>query len=189
MDAQNIIQKSTSFLIVMIQTNTKLGEENTVRIKMSDDETRIRVILSEASPLSDSPCFSMEPPFSWNNIPVKPPKLLFFFTSPDTNLLQHQRHYLLMQDAESSTNYSRYPSKNELKDASLCPTFGTSRWKTNKTGTKKRKVEVVIGNEKPISETFKWIAHGPSHYVFKYHGYVINGYHYHTKERDDLRAT
>ena len=38
----------------MIQTNTKLGEENTVRIKMSDDETRIRVILSEASPLSDS---------------------------------------------------------------------------------------------------------------------------------------
>ena len=30
--------------------------------------------------------------------------------------------------------------RNELKDASLCPTFGTSRWKTNKTGTKKRKV-------------------------------------------------
>ncbi|KAL6345336.1 hypothetical protein AAG906_015819 [Vitis piasezkii] len=27
------------------------------------------------------------------------------------------------------------------------------------------------------------------HYVFKYHGYVINGCHYHTKERDDLRAT
>ena len=50
-------------------------------------------------------------------------------------------------------------------------------------------VEVVIGNEKPISETFKWIAHGPSHYVFKYHGYVINGCHYHTKDRDDLRAT
>ena len=50
-------------------------------------------------------------------------------------------------------------------------------------------VEVVIGNEEPISETFKWIAHGPSHYVFKYHGYVINGYHYHTKECDDLQAT
>ncbi|KAL6345146.1 hypothetical protein AAG906_013630 [Vitis piasezkii] len=39
----------------------------------------------------------------------------------------------------------------------------------------RQKVEVVIGNEEPISETFKWIAHGPSHYVFKYHGCVING--------------
>ncbi|KAL6349375.1 hypothetical protein AAG906_034031 [Vitis piasezkii] len=35
----------------------------------------------------------------------------------------------------------------------------------------------------------KWIAHGPSHYVSKYHGYVINGCRYHTKERDDLRTT
>ncbi|KAL6315961.1 hypothetical protein AAG906_014886 [Vitis piasezkii] len=51
------------------------------------------------------------------------------------------------------------------------------------------KVEVAIGNEEPVSKTLKWIAHGPSHYVFKYHGYVINGCHYHTKERDDLRAT
>ena len=50
-------------------------------------------------------------------------------------------------------------------------------------------VEVVIGNEKPVFEALKWIAHSPSHYVFKYHGYVINGCHYHTKERDDLRAT
>ncbi|RVW13298.1 hypothetical protein CK203_103429 [Vitis vinifera] len=48
------------------------------------------------------------------------------------------------------------------------------------------KVEVAIANEEPVSETLKWIAHGPSHYVFKYHGYVINGCHYHTKERDDL---
>ncbi|RVW67500.1 hypothetical protein CK203_063103 [Vitis vinifera] len=53
----------------------------------------------------------------------------------------------------------------------------------------RQKVEVAIGNEEPVSETLKWIAHGPSHYVFKYHGYVINGCHYHTKERDDLRAT
>ena len=30
--------------------------------------------------------------------------------------------------------------RNELKDASLCPTCGPSRWKTGKTGTKKRKV-------------------------------------------------
>ncbi|RVW21359.1 hypothetical protein CK203_106323 [Vitis vinifera] len=50
-------------------------------------------------------------------------------------------------------------------------------------------VEVAIGNEEPISKILKWIAYGPSHYVFKYHGYVINGCHYHTKERDDLRVT
>ena len=29
--------------------------------------------------------------------------------------------------------------RNELKNASSCPTCGTSRWKTDKTGTKKRK--------------------------------------------------
>ncbi|RVW86255.1 hypothetical protein CK203_043281 [Vitis vinifera] len=41
------------------------------------------------------------------------------------------------------------------------------------------KIEVAIGNNEPISETLKWIAHGPSHYVSKYHGYVINGCRYH----------
>ncbi|RVW14758.1 hypothetical protein CK203_091040 [Vitis vinifera] len=51
------------------------------------------------------------------------------------------------------------------------------------------RIEAAIGNNEPISETIKWIAHGPSHYVSKYHGYVINGCRYHTKERDDLRAT
>ena len=49
--------------------------------------------------------------------------------------------------------------------------------------------EVAIGNEELVSETLKWIVHGPSHYVFKYHVYVINGCRYHTKERDDLWAT
>ncbi|KAL6334469.1 hypothetical protein AAG906_016009 [Vitis piasezkii] len=48
---------------------------------------------------------------------------------------------------------------------------------------------LAIGNNELIYETLKWIAHGPSHYVSKYHGYVINGCRYHTKERDDLRAT
>ncbi|KAL6315174.1 hypothetical protein AAG906_037406 [Vitis piasezkii] len=36
-------------------------------------------------------------------------------------------------------------------------------------------IEDAIGNNEPISETLKWITHGPSHYVSKYHGYVING--------------
>ncbi|RVW21432.1 hypothetical protein CK203_108824 [Vitis vinifera] len=40
----------------------------------------------------------------------------------------------------------------------------------------RQKVEVVIGNEKPASEALKWIVHSPSHYVFKYHGYFINGF-------------
>nr|CAN66225.1 hypothetical protein VITISV_006068 [Vitis vinifera] len=52
-----------------------------------------------------------------------------------------------------------------------------------------REIEDTIGNNEPISETLKWIAHGPSHYVSKYHGYVINGCRYHTKESDELRAT
>ena len=50
-------------------------------------------------------------------------------------------------------------------------------------------IEAEIGNNEPIFETLKWIAHGPSHYVSKYHGYVIIGCRYHNKERDDLRAT
>ena len=93
-----------------------------------------------------SPCLSMEPPFSWNNIPVKPPKLLFFFTSPDTNLLQHQRHYLLMQDAESSTNYSRYPSKYFLRQG-LCN-----------------------HNLHSISRNSQMVIHGPRHSTTRYTG-------------------
>ncbi|KAL6346172.1 hypothetical protein AAG906_027907 [Vitis piasezkii] len=50
-------------------------------------------------------------------------------------------------------------------------------------------VEVAIADKEPISETLRWIAHGHSHYVSKYHGYVINGCHYNTKDRDELRVT
>ena len=49
-------------------------------------------------------------------------------------------------------------------------------------------VEVAISKKEPIFETLKWIDHGPSHYVSKDHGYIINGCHYHTKKRDHLRA-
>ncbi|KAL6350674.1 hypothetical protein AAG906_028127 [Vitis piasezkii] len=48
---------------------------------------------------------------------------------------------------------------------------------------------IVIANKEPISETLRWIAHGPTHYVSKYHGYVINGSHYNTKDCDELRVT
>ncbi|KAL4035704.1 hypothetical protein IC575_004409 [Cucumis melo] len=38
-----------------------------------------------------------------------------------------------------------------------------------------------------ITPSLRWIAHGPSPHVATYSGYIINGYHYHTKRRDDIR--
>ena len=52
-----------------------------------------------------------------------------------------------------------------------------------------KQVKVAIADKEPISETLRWIAHGPTHYVSKYHGDVINGSHYNTKYRDELRVT
>ncbi|RVW81554.1 hypothetical protein CK203_051852 [Vitis vinifera] len=52
-----------------------------------------------------------------------------------------------------------------------------------------KKVEVAIADKEPISETLRWMAHGPTHYVAKYHGYVINGCQYNTKDRDELRVS
>ena len=49
-----------------------------------------------------------------------------------------------------------------------------------------KQVEVAIANKEPISETLRWIAHCPTHYVSKYHGYVINGCHYNTKDCDEV---
>ena len=47
------------------------------------------------------------------------------------------------------------------------------------------RLKLQLENNELVSETLKWIADGPSHYVMKYHGYVINGSLYNTKERDD----
>ncbi|KAA0048232.1 gag-pol polyprotein [Cucumis melo var. makuwa] len=38
-----------------------------------------------------------------------------------------------------------------------------------------------------ITPSLRWIAHGPSLNVATYYGYLINGYYYHTKRRDDIR--
>ncbi|KAL0551769.1 hypothetical protein IC582_010858 [Cucumis melo] len=38
-----------------------------------------------------------------------------------------------------------------------------------------------------VTPSLRWIAHGPSPDVATYSGYIINGYHYHTKRRDDIR--
>ncbi|TYK22831.1 transposase [Cucumis melo var. makuwa] len=38
-----------------------------------------------------------------------------------------------------------------------------------------------------ITPSLRWIAHGPSPDVATYSGYIINGYYYHTKRRDDIR--
>ncbi|RVW75827.1 hypothetical protein CK203_055115 [Vitis vinifera] len=53
----------------------------------------------------------------------------------------------------------------------------------------RKKVEVAIADKEPISETLRWMAHGPTHYVAKYHGYVIKGCQYNIKDRDELRVT
>ncbi|XP_050160368.1 uncharacterized protein LOC126633878 [Malus sylvestris] len=40
-----------------------------------------------------------------------------------------------------------------------------------------------------ISETLRWIAHGPRDEVTKYSGYSVNGCNFHTKSRDDSQVT
>ncbi|TYK19584.1 uncharacterized protein E5676_scaffold1274G00260 [Cucumis melo var. makuwa] len=39
-----------------------------------------------------------------------------------------------------------------------------------------------------ITPSLRWIAHGPSPDVATYSGYIIDGYYYHTKKRDDIRG-
>ncbi|KAL6347441.1 hypothetical protein AAG906_025156 [Vitis piasezkii] len=48
----------------------------------------------------------------------------------------------------------------------------------------KGKVEEAIHNGQDIPNTLRWLAHDLTHQVVKYLGYIINGYRYHTKERD-----
>ncbi|KAA0065865.1 transposase [Cucumis melo var. makuwa] len=38
-----------------------------------------------------------------------------------------------------------------------------------------------------ITPSLRWVAHKPSPDVATYSGYIINGYYYHTKRRDDIR--
>ena len=52
-----------------------------------------------------------------------------------------------------------------------------------------KQVKVAINDKETIFETLRWIAHGLTHYVSKYHGYVINGCHYNMKDRDQLQVT
>ncbi|KAL6335840.1 hypothetical protein AAG906_040561 [Vitis piasezkii] len=110
----------------------------------------------------------------------------------DSNLWLHAHHYVL----ENTTIVQPYIEEHmewlKLKNPRQSK---RQKWlqdehlRTFTYWLRKRYWNVAIGNNEPISETLKWIAHGPSHYVSKYHGYVINGCRYHTKERDDLRTT
>nr|CAN78432.1 hypothetical protein VITISV_023303 [Vitis vinifera] len=45
-------------------------------------------------------------------------------------------------------------------------------------------VKEAIHNRQDIPNTLRWLAHGPTHQVVKYLGYIINRCRYHTKERD-----
>ena len=38
-----------------------------------------------------------------------------------------------------------------------------------------------------VSDSLRWIAHGPHPFVIKYNSYVVNGCHYHTKSHDQNR--
>ncbi|RVX18397.1 hypothetical protein CK203_006331 [Vitis vinifera] len=109
----------------------------------------------------------------------------------DSNLWLHAHHYVL----ENTTIVQPYIEEHmewlKLKNPRQSK---RQKWLQDEhlrtfTYWLRKKIEAAIGNNEPISETLKWIAHGPSHYVSKYHGYVINGCRYHTKERDDLRTT
>ncbi|RVW94540.1 hypothetical protein CK203_030792 [Vitis vinifera] len=109
----------------------------------------------------------------------------------DSNLWLHAHHYVL----ENTTIVQPYIEEHmewlKLKNPRQSK---RQKWLQDEhlrtfTYWLRKKIEAAIGNNEPISETLKWIAHGPSHYISKYHGYVINGCRYHTKERDDLRTT
>ncbi|KAL4022903.1 hypothetical protein IC575_016649 [Cucumis melo] len=41
---------------------------------------------------------------------------------------------------------------------------------------------------KVVSNTIRWLAHGPNCGVMTYGGYMVNGCSYHTKSRDDHRT-
>ncbi|RVW72464.1 hypothetical protein CK203_060492 [Vitis vinifera] len=112
-------------------------------------------------------------------------------TEVDCNLLLQAHHYVL----ENTTIIQPYIEEH-MKWLKLNNPRQSKRQKWLQeehmrtfTHWLRKKVEVAIADKEPISETLRWMAHGPTHYVAKYHGYVINGCQYNTKDRDELRVT
>ncbi|RVW87691.1 hypothetical protein CK203_057234 [Vitis vinifera] len=105
-------------------------------------------------------------------------------TEVDCNLLLQAHHYVL----ENTTIIQPYIEEH-MKWLKLNNPRQSKRQKWLQeehmrtfTHWLRKKVEVAIADKEPISETLRWMAHGPTHYVAKYHGYVING----SKDSDDF---
>ncbi|RVW72143.1 hypothetical protein CK203_057974 [Vitis vinifera] len=112
-------------------------------------------------------------------------------TEVDCNLLLQAHHYVL----ENTTIIQHYIEEH-MKWLKLNNPRQSKRQKWLQeehmrtfTHWLRKKVEVAIADKEPISETLRWMAHGPTHYVAKYHGYAINGCQYNTNDRDELRVT
>eukprot|EP00261_Vitis_vinifera_P019765 XP_010650360.2 PREDICTED: uncharacterized protein LOC104879379 [Vitis vinifera] len=112
-------------------------------------------------------------------------------TEVDCNLLLQAHHYVL----ENTTIIQPYIEEH-MKWLKLNNPRQSKRQKWLQeehmrtfTHWLRKKVEVAIADKEPISKTLRWMAHGPTHYVAKYHGYVINGCQYNTNDRDELRVT
>ncbi|RVX18196.1 hypothetical protein CK203_004041 [Vitis vinifera] len=97
-------------------------------------------------------------------------------TEVDCNLLLQAHHYVL----ENTTIIQPYIEEH-MKWLKLNNPRQSKRQKWLQeehmrtfTHWLRKKVEVAIADKEPISETLRWMAHGPTHYVAKYHGYVIN---------------
>ncbi|KAL6333211.1 hypothetical protein AAG906_028394 [Vitis piasezkii] len=112
-------------------------------------------------------------------------------TEVDSNLLLQAHHYVL----ENTTIIQPYIEEH-MKWLKLNNPRQSKRQKWLQEENMRtfthwlpKKLEVAIADKEPISETLRWIAHGPTHYVSKYHGYVINGCHYNTKDHDEVRVT
>ncbi|KAL6326028.1 hypothetical protein AAG906_038520 [Vitis piasezkii] len=96
-------------------------------------------------------------------------------TEVDCNLLLQAHHYVL----ENTTIIQPYIEED-------------MKWlKLNNPRQSKRQKWLQEEHMRTFTHWLRkrWMAHGPTHYVAKYHGYVINGCHYNTKDRDELRVT
>lgn len=46
----------------------------------------------------------------------------------------------------------------------------------------------MIDDDEHVSDTLRWLSQGPRPFVVKHPGYDINGYRFHTRERDEQRV-
>ncbi|KAA0067845.1 transposase [Cucumis melo var. makuwa] len=97
--------------------------------------------------------------------------MLYIISSREVQFLQHM-------ESLCKLNSGKARSKKWIQEEH---NRSFSRWLST---------QVALALEVPknfITPSLRWIAHGPSPDVATYSGYIINGYYYHTKRRDDIR--